>query len=97
MKRDIVIALIISIVVVMLASAFASTFPDGLERVADALGFGKFAVASHVPSPFPNYAFESLGSGFLSTFLAGSIGSIVAFLAVFLIAKIVRGKFSKNA
>lgn len=60
-----------------LVSYYASSAPDGLERVAADLGF---ASAAHKPtssSPLAGYETSGLGSGQLSVGLAGAVGVLV--------------------
>lgn len=76
----------ISLFVVFL-SPFASTHPDGLERVASNLGF----LARGADAPYqilPDYTLPFLGKGAFSTIAAGLIGAAVAAgLLVFLIQR----------
>ena len=54
---------------------FASSWPDGLERVAGAFGFESKAVQpSVIPSPLPDYSIPGLHSAIASTVLTGIIG-----------------------
>jgi cobalt/nickel transport system permease protein len=71
---------------------FASTRPDGLERVADALGFGESAPAPIVPAPMADYHVPGLGSATAATWAAGFVGVLVVFalaygLAIALVPK----------
>ncbi len=64
--------LLVSIGVIVLASIFASSFPDGLERVGEGLGFlGK---VQSTFSLLPNYTLPFIRNTFISTSLAGLIG-----------------------
>ncbi len=58
---------------------FASTQPDGLERVAQALGFGERAAAAAVAAPLPDYLLPGLGSATAATWAAGFVGVLVVF------------------
>jgi len=75
-----------------LLSLVASAWPDGLERVAENLGFINLAeqVRVAVPTPFADYSIEGLGP--IGTSIAGIIGSIVCFAVAFGIAKVVKPK-----
>ena len=67
--------ILISLIVVLL-SPFASTNPDGLERVAGDLGF----LGSARSAPYeiiPDYTVPLLGETALSTIVAGIIGALV--------------------
>jgi cobalt/nickel transport system permease protein len=67
---------------------FTSSWPDGLERVAAALGFESRAAGSRpMSAPFPDYAVPGVSSGALSTMLAGAIGTAIAFALAYLLAR----------
>lgn len=76
---------------VVLISPFASSFPDGLEWVAEEKGFLDTAVAA----PFkllPDYSIPALGESSLSTILAGVIGALLVAGITFGLARLLRGK-----
>jgi cobalt/nickel transport system permease protein len=75
-----------------LLSLVASAWPDGLERVAENLGFINLAeqVRVTVPTPLADYGIEGLGP--IGTSIAGIIGSIVCFGVAFGVAQIVKPK-----
>ncbi len=84
---------IVSILLISgLLSLVASAWPDGLERVAENLGFINLAeeVRVIVPTPLADYGIEGLGS--IGTSIAGIIGSIVCFGVAFGIAQVVKPK-----
>jgi cobalt/nickel transport system permease protein len=61
-----------------LVSPLASPYPDGLERVAEDLGF--LAAASDAPyEAVPDYAFPGVSNSSLATIAAGVAGVIVVF------------------
>lgn len=71
------IALIIALAVTLLAP-FASASPDGLERVAEDMGF--IALGQDAPiNILPDYTIPFLGETGLSTILAGIIGGLMVF------------------
>ncbi len=76
---------------VVLLSPWASVNPDGLERVAEDMGF----INQGLPAPYqllPDYTIPLLGQSSLSTILAGAIGTLlVAGLAIGL------GRLLKNS
>lgn len=76
MKRLFFIVLLISI----LASFFASSSPDGLEKVAEHLGF--IDKAAERGAPLPDYTTPGLPEGGLSTATAGIAGVLIT-LSVF--------------
>ncbi len=84
-------------VAVVILSPLASAWPDGLERVAEDLGF----LEAGLDAPYqiiPDYTLPFLGETALSTILAGLIGAlIVAFLLIGLIWILRRKSASKPA
>jgi hypothetical protein len=77
--------LTIAVVVVVAAAFFASGDPDGLERVAENLGFGDAAEGSPF-SVIADYVFPGL-DGPLATVVAGVIGVAVLFALLWLVGK----------
>jgi len=70
---------------VVLLAPFASASPDGLERVAEDVGFLGTAVAAPY-EVLPDYTIPFIGSENLSTIIAGAVGVIiVAALALYLV------------
>lgn len=69
-----------------LAAPFASSLPDGLEHVAERLGFGARA-SQLLAAPLPDYSVGLGGVPVLSTLLAATIGTIAAFLLAWLLAR----------
>lgn len=69
-------------------SLFASTWPNGLDSVAEKLNFDKLAqnFRIQIPTPFADYQFASLGK--IGTSIAGIIGSIACFSAAFGLVKV---------
>jgi cobalt/nickel transport system permease protein len=77
----------VSLAVVLLAP-FASADPDGLERVAEDLGF----LASGADAPYnliPDYTVPFLGETTLSTILAGFIGAAVVGMSIILAVRLI--------
>jgi cobalt/nickel transport protein len=82
------IGLVVTLGLAMFASPFASVWPDGLERVAEALGFSHQAVnLNPAPAPLPDYALPGVKSPALATALAGGVGTVVVFAACYLVAR----------
>jgi cobalt/nickel transport system permease protein len=82
--------LVVSLGLVLFISPFASSWPDGLEKVAEAIGFGSAAPsASLIPSPLADYGVPGIASPGFSTILAGSIGTLIAFVLSFILARMV--------
>lgn len=86
-KRHILIAVLAVLVVGGLLPPLASRFPDGLERVAEALGLSG-SQASILAAPVPDYAFPGVTSSDLATALAGLAGAGIVFLAAWALARV---------
>ncbi len=87
----VVIALIASLALAALISPFASSHPDGLEKVASDKGFLAKAEDEEPAwrfSPMPDYVVTGVGSEALATALAGVAGTLIVFVAGFAIAKV---------
>ncbi len=90
MKRFILIMLAVSLVVAGGLSWFASSHPDGLERVAEDLGFiDKASEPAH--EIMPDYTVPGT-EGFLSNGLAGVTGVLATFGATMLLLRLAKGK-----
>ncbi|MCB1125712.1 MAG: PDGLE domain-containing protein [Verrucomicrobiae bacterium] len=87
--------LLASLGVVLLLAPLASAFPDGLEEVAERLGFAG-QVAEPMSAPLPDYAVGGVGSSALSTILAGSIGTLLVFGAGWALARLAQ-RFSRRS
>jgi len=78
------IVLAIALFMAVFLSPFASSLPDGLERVAEDLGFAQLAEGDPlVRSPMPDYEVPALGEGPFSTAASGLIGTLICFLLPF--------------
>lgn len=81
---------VIALIVVLL-SPFASADPDGLERVAENLGF----IGAGQSAPYeiiPDYAIPFLGETALSTIVAGLVGIVVVGVIIVLIGRGMKAK-----
>lgn len=82
------VGLAVALAVVLLAP-FASADPDGLEKVAEDIGF--IEVASQAPyEVIPDYTLPFLGETALSTIAAGGIGVLVVAALAILAARVLR-------
>ena len=88
MKWFTILALALAIGLATAASPFASSSPDGLERVAGDTGFAPRA-ESH-DGPLGDYAIPGVGDPRLATGLAGFAGTLIVFAAGFGVARAVR-------
>lgn len=92
-KRDIFIGLAVALAIALLLSPFASSLPDGLERVAKDLGFiEKGEGAEVLKAPIPDYKFPGLDSEGFSTALSGTLGTLAMFGIGFGVARLMRRK-----
>jgi cobalt/nickel transport system permease protein len=86
-----VVAGVLITLIVVLLSPLASADPDGLERVAEDLGFLNLST----PPPYailPDYTLPLLGKTPLSTILAGAIGARVVGVVIVLLGRALKVK-----
>jgi cobalt/nickel transport system permease protein len=67
---------------------FACPWPDGLEKVGQLLGFSGKNSSALFPSPMPGYRVAFLRSAALATSIAGAVGTVVAFISAYLLARV---------
>jgi len=91
MRRFVCIMLGVSLLIAGVVSWYASSHPDGLERVAENLGFITRAREPSL-SLLRDFCVRGL-KGFLSNGLAGTIGVLATFGLVLLLGRVfLRGK-----
>ncbi|HOV78895.1 MAG TPA: PDGLE domain-containing protein [Bacillota bacterium] len=84
MKKPLLILFLLSLAIAAFLSPFASPDPDGLDRVAQDLGFEERSEgADIVRSPIPDYKFPGVGSETAATAFAGALGTLVTFGAAY--------------
>ncbi|WP_204164697.1 PDGLE domain-containing protein [Nocardioides daejeonensis] len=73
--------LVVALLIAGIVSGFASANPDGLEHVAETLGFSGTAT-DHATGdgPFADYGIKGIGNARLSGGLAGVLGALVCLL-----------------
>jgi len=84
----------------LFVAPFACPWPDGLERVAQVLGFQHRAFAVGPQVPLEEYRLPWIGSAALATAIAGLIGTLAAFVAAYALARAlvpVLGNSNKDA
>ncbi len=84
LRLFIIVALTISVGLAMFVAPFASSSPDGLERVAKNHGFlekGEHSVWAH--SPIADYLFPGIKNEAVATGLAGFVGTLVVFIVAY--------------
>jgi PDGLE domain len=86
------VALALAVGLGLAASPYASSSPDGLERVAETHGFIDRGQVHRVQegSPIPDYAFPGIDDPRLATGLAGFVGTLGVFLVAFGVAYALR-------
>lgn len=83
-----VYGLLIALGLAVLVSPFASSWPDGLEKAAEALGFGgRAAEAPLLQAPIPDYEMPGVRSPAAATAAAGAAGTVIMFLAAYFLAR----------
>ncbi len=98
MKKNLLSILAAALVVAGLLSPFASSFPDGLERVAEDLGFiDRVEGIEVISAPIPDYVFPGIGNERTATAVAGILGTLAVFGAAYGLGKIISaGKQKEN-
>ena len=92
--------LLISLGLAAFVAPFACPWPDGLERLARLLGFSEQASAPLLAAPMADYKLPLVGSATVATTIAGVIGSVIAFIAAYALARLLvpaLGVSKKNA
>jgi cobalt/nickel transport protein len=88
---------LITLGLVLFVLPFASPWPDGLEKVAAAIGFDAKAVgAPLVSSPLAEYRVPGIGSLSAATALAGIVGAVLVFSVSFVLAKALHRKSGRE-
>jgi cobalt/nickel transport system permease protein len=82
--------LVLALVLAALVSPFASSLPDGLEKVAETAGFSSLAEGPPAwrNSPLPEYTVPGVEAEGVSTGLAGILGTSAVFLLGFGVVKL---------
>ena len=92
MRAFTVLALALAVGLAVAVSPYASSSPDGLERVATDKGFiddGKLHAVQD-ESPVPDYAFPGVDDPALATGIAGFVGTLLVFGLGYGLATVVR-------
>lgn len=78
-RRFWLLALLVAAALATIASPFASSSPDGLERVADDHSFAAVATSTRVAeaAPIPDYAFPGVADARIATAAAGLAGTLL--------------------
>jgi cobalt/nickel transport protein len=82
--RKILPYFVITLILAAVAMPLASTWPDGLDRVAQMLGFQHRALSDPVvKAPLPDYGVPGLEKSPWSGSLAGLAGTLICFIIPF--------------
>ncbi len=90
-RKDIFIGLFIALTIALVLSPFASSFPDGLEKVAEQKGEGPAVVQS----PIPDYTWPGVKHKGLATSLSGLLGTLIVFSFAYGTAVLLKKKETK--
>jgi cobalt/nickel transport protein len=86
------ISLLLALFLALFLSPFASSSPDGLERVAGMKGFGEkgegWSLWRH--APFKDYTLPGIKNERVSTGIAGLVGTLAVFFIVMGLANLIR-------
>jgi hypothetical protein len=88
LRLFIALALAVAVGLAVFASPYASSSPDGLEKVAETKGFladGRLHELQE-GSPVPDYAFPGIDDPRLATALAGLVGTLLAFVGIAIVS-----------
>jgi uncharacterized membrane protein len=98
-KKFLLVGLGLSLVIAFFLSPLASSLPDGLEKVLGKLlpGGPPEKGASPASAPLPDYVVPGVKNKWVSTALAGLLGTIVVFAVALLMAKALSRKKSSPA
>ena len=90
-KKEIFFGLFIACVLAVILSPFASSWPDGLEKVAEDKGFLEKGEGQPLfSSPIPDYACPGFKSERLATSAAGISGTLIVFGLGYSLATLIR-------
>jgi cobalt/nickel transport protein len=91
MRKEIVVLLILAVVLALFVSPFASSSPDGLERVGEDHGFIDNA-EELINSPIPDYAIPGITNEKVATSVAGIVGTLLTLAVAYVIGYLVRNR-----
>jgi len=87
--RAISIGLAAAVGLAVFVGPFASTLPDGLEKVAEKLGFASVATPSPLlTAPVPEYELPGLASPVIAVAIGGALGTVLVFVLSLLLARL---------
>ena len=84
----VIYGLLVALAVALCGSPFASSWPDGLDQTAAALGFKDQAIQPLLAAPVADYAMPGIHWSVLATSAAGAVGTVVVFALSWLLARL---------
>lgn len=97
LRDTLVFGLIIALGMALFLTPMASSLPDGLETVAEHLGFAHKDVGPALHSPMADYQAPGVASSVAATALAGAVGTLVAFGLAWTLGCMLRPKIRSTA
>ena len=88
-KKLILLALAACVFLAVFVSPFASKFPDGLEFIAEKLGFVEKGEQKILNSPAPDYNTPFIENEYISKAISGAAGVIIVFIVGWGLEKII--------
>jgi cobalt/nickel transport system permease protein len=88
--------LVIAFGLAIFVAPFACPWPDGLEKVAESFGLLPRAAEQVITSPFAGYRIPWAASPAMATALAGCVGTGVAFVAAYVLARFLVPAFESD-
>jgi cobalt/nickel transport system permease protein len=79
---------LIALALALFVSPFASSWPDGLEKTAERLGFAGKAAAPVAAAPIPDYAMPGISWSAAATSIAGVVGTVTVFVLAWVLARV---------
>lgn len=90
-RKDILFGLMVAVFLAVIIAPFASSSPDGLEKVAEDKGFlHKGEIKPIISSPIPDYAWPGVASEKIATSVAGVFGTLLVFGVSYLAAVLIK-------
>jgi len=93
MKIVVIVGLVIALALAIFLSPFASSSPDGLERVGEDKDFMEKAHSFFV-GLIPDYLFPGIGNEKVATAIAGGLGVLIVFGLTYGLARLIKRKKS---
>jgi len=92
MKKYYIYFLLAAIILAIFLSPFASSFPDGLEKVMERFEDAKQNIAINFNTIMPDYLFPGVKNQKVATSVAGGIGVLLTFGFIYLTGKLIARK-----